>query len=262
MSDSVLCDSGLVISSATPKTNQVHKTTCTSLLALYWQLGAATNWEICMWSSLWKLHRNDEIDQYYLLNFTYLEVTSRGSLAHIVEQHFVTPGRSWTEGVHYTCQMLKLQRWCSTQQNVQQLAGLNSNVWNALSYTPEIWNLLLGTGCLHVNSALISLVHLRLVPQILLKKVEKMNESVTFICGVTIQIWSRPFLLRFLDHTQLDTYIYPVGLLWTSDQPVTKAAIRNTQQTQEMNIHAFSRIETHDPSNQAAAPLCLRTHGH
>jgi hypothetical protein len=62
----------------------------------------------------------------------------------------------------------------------------------------------------------------------------------------------------FLDHIQLT---YRVGLLWTSDQPVAEASNYTGQhyiETQETNIHALSGIRTRDPSNQAAADLCLR----
>jgi len=38
-----------------------------------------------------------------------------------------------------------------------------------------------------------------------------------------------------------------------SDQPTAEAASYTTQQTQETNIHAFSRIQIHDHSNQAVA---------
>ena len=38
--------------------------------------------------------------------------------------------------------------------------------------------------------------------------------------------------------------------------------LHNTQQTQETNIHALSGIRTCDPSNRAAADLCLRPWGH
>jgi hypothetical protein len=50
-------------------------------------------------------------------------------------------------------------------------------------------------------------------------------------------------------------------LLWTSDQSVAEAATYTTQ-TEEMNIHALSGIRTSDPSNRAAAHVCLRPHGH
>jgi len=73
-------------------------------------------------------------------------------------------------------------------------------------------------------------------------------------------------VLRFLDHTQLDTnthththththphtYTYPLGLL---------RYLHNTQQTQETNIQALNGIRTRDPSNRTAAYLCFRPHG-
>lgn len=111
--------------------------------------------------------------QQQLFNFTYLAVTSPGSLVHSAEQHFATPWRFWIEVVHCTCQMMKLQKRCNIQQNVQQLGGPDSSVETALSWIQERWNLLLGIGCPHVNSALIFLVHLHLVPQILLGEKDK-----------------------------------------------------------------------------------------
>jgi hypothetical protein len=47
-----------------------------------------------------------------------------------------------------------------------------------------------------------------------------------------------------------------------SDQPTAEVASYTTQQTQETNIHALSRIQTHDRSNQAAADQCLRLQSH
>jgi hypothetical protein len=38
--------------------------------------------------------------------------------------------------------------------------------------------------------------------------------------------------------------------------------LNNKQQTQEMNIHAVSGIQTRDAKNQAAADPRLRSHGH
>jgi hypothetical protein len=59
--------------------------------------------------------------------------------------------------------------------------------------------------------------------------------------------------------TQAYTHIQ-VGLLWTSDQPITDAATYTTQQTQETNIHALSGIPPRDCSNHAVADLRLRPH--
>jgi len=47
-----------------------------------------------------------------------------------------------------------------------------------------------------------------------------------------------------------------------NDQPTAEAASYTTQQTQETNIHALSRIQTRGQSNQAAADQCLRLHSH
>ena len=68
--------------------------------------------------------------------------------------------------------------------------------------------------------------------------------------GTTAQIGP-----RLLQHTQLDT-----SIPWDF-QLLAKAA--TYQQTQEKkNIHALSEIRTRDLSNEAAAGLLLRTHGH
>jgi hypothetical protein len=56
-----------------------------------------------------------------------------------------------------------------------------------------------------------------------------------------------------------------VGLLWTSDQPVSETCTCTGQhniETQETNIHALSGIRTSVPSNQAAADLRLRPRGY
>jgi len=53
----------------------------------------------------------------------------------------------------------------------------------------------------------------------------------------------------------------PVGFLRTSDQLVAEDATYITQQTQRTIIRALSGIPTRDPSNQAAADICLIPHG-
>jgi hypothetical protein len=65
--------------------------------------------------------------------------------------------------------------------------------------------------------------------------------------------------LMLLGHTKLHTH--PVGLR-TSDQLVAEAATYAEHKTQQMNIHALSGIQTNDSSNQVAADLCHRPHGH
>jgi hypothetical protein len=58
---------------------------------------------------------------------------------------------------------------------------------------------------------------------------------------------------------------HTVGLLWTSDQPVSETSTYTGQhntETQGTNIHALSGIRTRDPSNQAAADLRLRPRGY
>jgi hypothetical protein len=58
---------------------------------------------------------------------------------------------------------------------------------------------------------------------------------------------------------------HTVGLLWTSDQPVSETSTCTGQhniETQEANIHALSEIRIRDPSNQVAADLRLRPRGY
>jgi hypothetical protein len=58
---------------------------------------------------------------------------------------------------------------------------------------------------------------------------------------------------------------HTVGLLWTSDQPVSETStctVQHNIDTQETNIHALSGIRNRDPSNQAAADLRLRPRGY
>jgi hypothetical protein len=64
-------------------------------------------------------------------------------------------------------------------------------------------------------------------------------------------------------HTIRHTHTHQVGLLWTSDKLVAEAATYTTHNKhKKANIHAISVIRTRDPSNQAAADLRLRPHGH
>jgi hypothetical protein len=68
-------------------------------------------------------------------------------------------------------------------------------------------------------------------------------------------------LLRFLNHKQLDSQKDSTGrVISPSQRPLP--AQDNTRQTQETHIHAPRGIRTRDPSNQAAADLCLRPRGH
>jgi hypothetical protein len=69
------------------------------------------------------------------------------------------------------------------------------------------------------------------------------------------------FLLAFC----MIVFRHAVGLLWTSDQPVSETSTCTGQhniETQQTNIHALTGIRTRDPSNQAAADLRLRPRGH
>jgi hypothetical protein len=58
-------------------------------------------------------------------------------------------------------------------------------------------------------------------------------------------------LLRFRDHTQLDTHTHthPVGLLWTSDQPVTESATYTTHKKHKRRTYMHSaEIEPATPT--------------
>jgi hypothetical protein len=78
--------------------------------------------------------------------------------------------------------------------------------------------------------------------------------------------------LRFLEHTQLNTYthIHAHTYTHTPGRPLLNEwsacrrgrYLHTTQQTQQTNIHAFSGIRNRDSSNQAAADLRLRPQGH
>jgi hypothetical protein len=82
------------------------------------------------------------------------------------------------------------------------------------------------------------------------------------ILGISVRIFSTQwFPLVFC----MIVFRHTVGLLWTSDQPVSEASTYKAQhniETQETNIHALSGIRTRDPSNQAAADLRLRPGGY
>jgi hypothetical protein len=58
---------------------------------------------------------------------------------------------------------------------------------------------------------------------------------------------------------------HTVGLVWTSDQPVSETSTCTGQhniETQETNIHTLTGIRTRVPSNQAAADLRLIPRGY
>jgi len=70
-------------------------------------------------------------------------------------------------------------------------------------------------------------------------------------------------ILRFLDHTQLDTHTHPVGLLRTSDQLVAEAATyatHNKHKTQ--HIDDLNGIRTRNISIQETTDLRHRPHSH
>jgi hypothetical protein len=82
------------------------------------------------------------------------------------------------------------------------------------------------------------------------------------ILGISVRI----FLMQWFPLALcIIVFRHTVGLLWTSDQPVSEASTYTGQhsiETQETNIHALSEIRTRDPSNQAAAGLRLRPRGY
>jgi hypothetical protein len=53
---------------------------------------------------------------------------------------------------------------------------------------------------------------------------------------------------------------HSVGLLWTSDQPVTETS--TSQHSQETDVHASGEIRTRNPSKRLAADPRLRPRGH
>jgi hypothetical protein len=53
-----------------------------------------------------------------------------------------------------------------------------------------------------------------------------------------------------------------VELLWTGDRPVAETSTLQHEGSQETNIHAPGRIQTHDPSKRLAAELRHRPRGH
>jgi len=57
-------------------------------------------------------------------------------------------------------------------------------------------------------------------------------------------------------------YTHPVGLLWTSYQPVAEAATYTAHNRHKRRTSCFSRIRAQHPSNQAASDPCLRAHGY
>jgi hypothetical protein len=85
-----------------------------------------------------------------------------------------------------------------------------------------------------------------------------------FFCGTTAQIGPRPRLFK-VSRSRTIIHTHSARLLWTSDQLVAGAAAyttHNTHQAQETNVLLLSGIRTRYPSNQTAAELNFRTHGH
>jgi hypothetical protein len=74
------------------------------------------------------------------------------------------------------------------------------------------------------------------------------------ILGISVRVFLMQwFPLAFC----MIVFRHTVGLLWTSDQPVSETSTSTGQ-----HIHALSRIRTRDPSNQAATDLRLRPRGY
>jgi hypothetical protein len=87
--------------------------------------------------------------------------------------------------------------------------------------------------------------------------------SSSFIRSQALISQDRP-LASLLRVSWSHTYWHTVGLLWTSDQPITENSTYTGHRnilTQQTNIHAPSGIRTRDLSNQAAADH-LRPRGH
>jgi len=70
---------------------------------------------------------------------------------------------------------------------------------------------------------------------------------------------SRSHTIR-LTHTHTQTHVRTPLTEWLARR--RGRYLHNTQQTQQMNIHALSGIGTHDPKNHTAADLPLSRHGH
>ena len=71
-----------------------------------------------------------------------------------------------------------------------------------------------------------------------------------------------PFSGFKISHTHTHTVTHSVGLLWTSDQLVVKAATCTAHiKHKKANIYVLSEIRAHDPKNRTAADLILRSHG-
>jgi hypothetical protein len=82
--------------------------------------------------------------------------------------------------------------------------------------------------------------------------------------GPKVLLGPRP---RLLDHTQIihtHTHTHTHGRTPLNEGSAHRRGryLHNTQQTQGTYIHALSGIQTRDRSNQAAADLHLRQHGH
>ena len=82
---------------------------------------------------------------------------------------------------------------------------------------------------------------------------QKTEESLSFFifCGGVSHFGRCHLVLRFLDHTQLNTHTHthPAELLWTSDQPIAQAATYT--KLKKTNIHALSGVWTPTSSNRS-----------
>lgn len=82
-----------------------------------------------------------------------------------------------------------------------------------------------------------------------------------FMCYNSLtRAWAAPFL-RFLDQTRSDICTQ-LGSSERESSLSQRTRQHNTQQIQEMNIHALDGIWTHHPRNQVASGLCLGPHSH
>jgi len=63
-------------------------------------------------------------------------------------------------------------------------------------------------------------------------------------------------------HTHTHTHTHGIHPLKESPDRRRSRYLYNTQQTKDMNIHAFIGARTRETCNQEAADLCLRPHGH
>ena len=81
-------------------------------------------------------------------------------------------------------------------------------------------------------------------------------------CGATTQLGSAAPLLWFLDYRNTHTHTFGRTALHEWSACRRGRYLYKTQQTQEANIQPLKGFQTQNPSNQTAADLRLRPHGH